>query len=235
MRQGAEVGRGDRRFERKGALQLPACGQQSRHLLTFEVVDVTAEKKSVEQSAEGVVLGKVVGSGEERQERELVDLGAAAVDPLVEHRQQVVEDRAIGVEELVEEDEFAFGQHACRDRRHGPFPEPRQVDGTEDLVRLGEAGKQIFKVTSPYGHGELADQGGFGGSGRSVQEQVLAGGYCQRDHVDDFIAADEPPFQRLDDFASEAGHRIFHYEFLIAEAVTAGAAALVRACSCRTS
>ena len=142
-----------------------------------------------------------------------MDLGPAAVDPLVEHREQVVQDRAIGVEQLVQEDELRLRKHPGGDRGDGPLAEPDQVDRAEDLVRLGEPGQQIFKIVAPDRRGKLADQGRLGGPRRPVQEQVLAGRDRQRDQVDDLVAADEPPFERLDHFAAEAGDRVIGHEF----------------------
>ena len=39
---------------------------------------------------------------------------------------------------------------------------------------------------------------------------MLAGGHRQRDQVDDLVAADEPPLERLDDLAAEASDRVIH-------------------------
>ena len=133
---------------RAGLLQVPAGHQQARHLLALEVVDMAAKQEPVEQGPQRLVFGQVVGRREQRQQRELVHLGPAAVKPLVEHGQQVVEDRAIGVEELVQEDEFALGKHAGGHRGDRSFAEPDQVDRAEDLVRLGEPGQAGIQNSS---------------------------------------------------------------------------------------
>ena len=100
----------------------------------------------------------------------------SAIDPLVEHGQQVVEDRAVGVEKLVEEGEFGLGEHPGGHGRHGPFAEPGQVDRPEDLVGLGEPGQEVFEVTAP---GRLEAnwriKRRFRRARRPVEEQVLAG------------------------------------------------------------
>ena len=141
-----------------------------------------------------------------------MDLGPAAIDPLVEHRQQVVQDRAIGIEELVQEDELAFGEHAGGDRGDGPLAEPDQVDGAEDLVGLGEPGEQIFEIVPLDGEGKLTDQGRLGSARRPMKQEVLAGRDGQGDQVDDLVAADEPPLERLDDLAAESRDRVVHRE-----------------------
>ena len=110
----------------------------------------------------------MVGRREQRQKRELVNFGAAAVKPLIEHGQKVIEDRAIGIEKLVEEDEFALGEHAGCHRGDRSLAEPDQVDRAEDLVRLGEPGQQVFEIAGADGQGELADQGRLGGARRPV-------------------------------------------------------------------
>ena len=56
-------------------------------------------------------------------------LGPAAVEPFVEHREQVVEDGAVGVEKLVEESKLRLGKHARGDRRDNALAEPGDVDG----------------------------------------------------------------------------------------------------------
>src|SRR5581483_10254607 len=80
-----------------GPLQLPAGGQQARHGLVRQVVQRAAQQEAVEQGLQGVVLGQVVGGREQRQQRQLVCLGAAAVGALVEDGEQVVENGAVGV------------------------------------------------------------------------------------------------------------------------------------------
>ena len=125
---------------------------------------------------------------------------------------QVVQYRAVGVEKLVQEDEFRLGQHAAGHGGHDPLAQPHQVDRPEDLVRLGKTGEQVFKVFAAHGAGKLPDQGRLGGSRRPVQDQVLAGGDCQRDQVDDLIAVNEPPLERLDDFPAQAVDGIIQRE-----------------------
>ena len=164
---------------------------------------MAAEQEPVEQGPQRLVLGQVVRGREQREQREPVDLGPPAVDPLVEDRQQVVEDRAVGVEQLVEEGELGLGEHPGGDRGDGPLAEPGQVDRAEDLVGLGEAGQQVFEVPPLDRRGELADQGRLRRPRRPVEEQVLAGDDRQGDQVDDLVAADEPALQVVDHVGAE--------------------------------
>src|SRR5205085_560988 len=87
---GSEAGLG-----RGGLLERPAGGEEPPRGGAGELLDVAAEQEAVEQGPERVVVGQVVGGGEERQQRQLVRLGAAAVGALVEDGQQVVEDGAV--------------------------------------------------------------------------------------------------------------------------------------------
>ena len=191
--------------------QLPAGRQQPGHRLALEVVDVATDQEPVEQGTQRIVLGQVVRGREEREQRQAVQLGPAAVDPLVEHREQVVQDRAVGVEELVQEDELGLGQHAGGDRGDGPLAEPHQVDRAEHLVRLGEAGQQVLEVP-PLDRGrEPVDQGRLGRPRRPVQEQVLARDDGQGDQVDHLIPADEPPLHHVDHLAAEPAHRLVNH------------------------
>ena len=70
-------------------------------------------------------------------------LGAAAVDALVQDGQQVVEDSAVGIEQLIEKDELRFGQHAGGDRGDGALAQPHQVHRAEQFVRLSEAHRGV--------------------------------------------------------------------------------------------
>ena len=177
----------------------------------LQVVDVAAEQEPVEQGPQGLVLGQVVRGREQREQRQPVDLGPAAIDPLVEDREQVVQDRAVGVEQLVEEDELGLGEHPGGDRGDGPLAEPHQVDRAEHLVRLGEPRQQVLEVPALHGRGELPDQGRLGRPRRPVQEQVLAGDDRQGDQVDHLVAADEPPLEHVDHLAAEPADRLFNH------------------------
>ena len=172
---------------------------------------MAAEQEPIEQGAERLVLGQVVRRREEREQGKPVDLGAAAIDPLVQHRQQVVQDRAVGVEQLVEEDELGLGEHAGDDRGDRSLAEPGQVDRAEDLVRLGEARQQVFEGTPPHHRRELVDQRRLGRPRRPMQEQVLARDDRQRDEVDHLVAADEAALEHVDDVLPECGHRLLNH------------------------
>ena len=118
-------------------------------------------------------------------------LRPAAIDALVEHRQQVVQDRTVGVEQFVEKGELGLGQHVGRDRGDHALAEFRQIDRAENFVGLGEAREQVFEVAAADGGGELADDQRFRRPRRPIQEQVFAGHDGQGDQIDDLVASDE--------------------------------------------
>ena len=77
-------------------------------------------------------------------------LGPAAIDALIEHGKQVVENRAVGVEQLVQKDELRFRQHPG-DHRDGNAVTrecvvpglaigPVDVTGERAAHRYGEVG-----------------------------------------------------------------------------------------------
>ncbi len=137
-------------------------------------------------------------------------LGAAPEDALVEHREEVVEERAVRVEELVEEDELGLGEHARRARRDRPLAEARQVDRSEDLVRLGEAREEVLEVAPLHGLGERADERRLRRPRGPVEEQVLAGDDGDGHEIADLVASHVAPLERLHDLAPEALDGVAH-------------------------
>jgi hypothetical protein len=127
----------------------------------------------------------------------------AAVDPLVEHRQQVIEDRAIGIEEFVQKHEFGLGQHTGRDRGHDALTEPNQINWAKYFIGFGEPGQHVFEVPPADRRRKLPNQGGFRGSRRPMQEQVLAGHKGQPNKINDLIPLDKLPLEHVDDFVAQ--------------------------------
>ena len=110
----------------------------------------------------------MIGCGKQRQERQLVRLGPSAVNAFVEDRQQIIEDRAVGVEQLVEKHKLGFGQHAGCHRDDLAFPQLSNVDGAEDLIRFGKTGQHVLKVTAVDAERELANERRLGCPRRAV-------------------------------------------------------------------
>ena len=83
---------------------------------------------------------------------------AARVAPLVEEREERVEDGRVRLEDLVEEDDLGLGQHPLGAALVAALAEGGDVDRAEDLVRLGEAREQVLEVVRVHQPRERADE-----------------------------------------------------------------------------
>src|SRR5215468_277148 len=78
------------------------------------IADAEAQQEPIPERLEFVTLRHFVARAEERDQRDLHLLGAVMENPLIGDLQQCVQDRAAGLEDFVEEDEFSLDQFACR-------------------------------------------------------------------------------------------------------------------------
>src|SRR5262249_10842330 len=124
-------------------------------------------------------------------ERAFEDLPAARVLALVEEREERVEDRAVRLEDLVEEDDLCLGEHADRVAAVDAPAGRAHVDGAEDLVRLGEPGEEVLEVLRLHELGERPDEGALRGAGWAEEDAVLAGDDGDHQEADDLVLAEE--------------------------------------------
>ena len=194
-----ELARGDHgllRFARHlPDLVLDAALEQLAEVVGVEVVGVHAQEEAVEDRVERLVPGHLVRGREDADQRAAYHLAAARELALVEQREQGVEDRAVRLEDLVEEDDLRLGQHAGRVAAVDALAERGDVDRAEDLVRLGEAREQVLEVVRLHQLGERADERALGRAGRAEQHAVLAGDDRDHQEPDDLVLAEELPFE----------------------------------------
>ena len=92
---------------------------------------------------------------------------AAAIHPLVQNSQQIIQDGAVGIEQLVEKCELRLGQHSLRDGCNCSFAKLHEIDGAEHFVRFRETREQVLEIPPVNRRRECTDQRGFGRPRRS--------------------------------------------------------------------
>jgi hypothetical protein len=115
-------------------------------VVSLEVVGVHPKEESIEDRGQGLIAGDLVRRSEDADERATYDLTAARILTLVQQGEQRVQDRAVRLEHLVEEDDLCLRQHTRRVAPIDALTKRRNVDGSEDLVRLRETGQEILEV-----------------------------------------------------------------------------------------
>ena len=191
-------------FRPRRQIEFPARFQHVAEPFRGDVVAMHAEQEAIEQGPQGVVLRQAVAGADDHQQRQRAGFAAAAEDALVEHHQEAVEDRAVGVEQLVEEDQRGLRQHAFGVGHQVAFAEFADIERPEQLVGLGEAGQQVIEHAALDPPGQVLDQGALGRARRPQQEEVLAGHQGDAQQIDDFILADEGRLHRREDFRRQA-------------------------------
>ena len=121
----------------------------------------------------------------------LHDLGAVLELALVDDVEERVQDRRVRLEDLVEEDDLGGRQHVLEAARVATLAERRDVDRTEQLVRLGEARQQILEVARVDQLREHVDHRGLRGARRADDHHVLAGDRRHRHQPDDLLLVEE--------------------------------------------
>ena len=144
---------------------------------------MASDQEAVEQARGASSSGRWFEAAKSESRGRRCTSTPAAVHSLIQHREQVVEDRPVGVEELVQEDELCLGQHPGRDLRHGPLAEAYQVDRAENLVRLGEACSAGIRSTGPGPRSRTGRSAPTSPFPAAVQEQVLTRDDRQGDQV----------------------------------------------------
>ena len=79
-----------------------------------------------------------------------------AKNPFVEDRQEIIENRTVGIEQLIEKDKLSFRQHPCDDGGDRSFAEFDEIDGAKEFIGFREASQQILKVSTGNGLAEWA-------------------------------------------------------------------------------
>ena len=93
----------------------------------------------------------------------------------IEQREQAVQNGAVGLEDLVEEDNLGLWQHSLDPPAVYTRAKRLDVHRTEDLVGFGEACEQVVEVLGLDHLGERAQQGALGRPGWAHHDQMLAG------------------------------------------------------------
>ena len=157
-----------------GDLAADAALDQPVKVEAVQVLRQRAHQEPVEDRAQGVVVGHLVGRAVERAQRHLDARAAGEELPLVQDAEQRVQDRGVRLEDLVEEHDLRLGQHRLDAPDVAALAEGLDVDRAEDLVGLGEARQQIFEVTRVDQARQVAHQRRLGGAGRTDDQHVLA-------------------------------------------------------------
>ena len=92
-----------------------------------DIVATNSHQESIKQSPQRIVLRQVVTGPDHHQCGHRSRLATAPKHAFVEHAQQAVQDRAVGVQQLVQEHEGRFGQHAFGIRHQFSRPASRRM------------------------------------------------------------------------------------------------------------
>ena len=90
----------------------------------------------------------------------------------------------------------AVGEHALDAALVAALAERRDVDRTEDLVRLGEAREEVLEVVRLEEAREHADERALRRAGRADEHGVLAGDDGDEQEADDLVLAEEARLER---------------------------------------
>ena len=202
-------------------LQFPTGREHLRELAFRHGAATDAQQETVEKGAQGVVFREVIAGTGEEQRGDGAGLSAAAEDAFVQSHQQAVENGAVGVEQLVEENDVGLGQHALGVRHEIALTQAADVEGAEEFVRLGEArecgGFDIYAADGHYQHAAAHDpkRGAEGG------QTIATGHFFRLDlrcHHLGYIALGEP------DAGKKKSHDITVIKRATPEALRNGAA-----------
>src|SRR5688572_30389963 len=105
--------------------------------------------------------------------------------PFVQSREQAVQDRAVGVEQFVEEDEGCLGQHPVCIGPKLSLPQTADIKWAEEFVRLGEPGQQIGECLPVQTLTQGLDQSALGRARWTEDEKVLAAEQANPQQIDD--------------------------------------------------
>jgi hypothetical protein len=196
---GAELVGGDQRGHlRVGGelgLELPAALQEILKMKRVEIVGAHAQQEAVEDGGEVGVGRNLVGRADRSDQRDLHADAARDIAAFVEQGEERVEDRAVGLEDLVEEDDLALGHHPGGLAAVGALAEGGDVDRAEELVGLGESGEEVFEILRVAEAGERPRERALGGAGRADQHQMLAGQRRDEHAADHFASSEEPTLE----------------------------------------
>ena len=198
--------RGNRRSRCTEAFPFPAGHENGAEFVVGDGSAAGANEKAVEQCAQGFVFGQIVAGPDKHERRELVALTTTPESAFVECGEEVVEDGAVGVEELIQENNLGFGEHAFGVGDQFAFLEPADVEGAKKFVGLGESGEKIVEGFPDDPLGDGVNEGTLCRSRRAVEEEVFAGDQSDAEEIHNFIFADELLFYGVEQFFFEAGN-----------------------------
>ncbi len=111
-----------------------------------DVIDHEAQHEAVEQRRQLFFVGEFVGRAEHRDERDGDTLAPVVKDTFVDERQQRVEDRGVGLEDLVEKRDMRLGELVVSHAAVIVLLETLQAHRAEDLLGRAELRQQPLEV-----------------------------------------------------------------------------------------
>ncbi len=177
----------------------PACPQQIPESLGADGLDRQTQQEAVEESFPDLVLGHRIGRADDADQGAALTPRPVVELPLVQERQQRIEDGAVGLEHLVDERDGGVRQEA----RGMPLV-PILLQGldrqrTEELLGHREAGQQAFEVPG-VAKGEMKPprELALRGPRRPDHEAMLASERRQQSEANRLLALDEPPLEGVE-------------------------------------
>src|SRR5690349_9058685 len=96
----------------RGYIQLPSSLEHIPKPIAGNVVAAHAHEKPIEQRPQCVVFGQSIAGPDDHEGGQDALLAAAPEHALVKHGEEAVENRAVGVEQLVEEHQRSLWKHS---------------------------------------------------------------------------------------------------------------------------
>src|SRR4051812_38361918 len=101
------------------------------------------QQKTIEQRLERVVLGQMIARAHEHESFQSARFFAAPKNPFIERREQAVQNRAVGIEQFVEENERGLWQHAFGIGQQFAFTQFANIERAKQFVRFRKTGEQV--------------------------------------------------------------------------------------------
>ena len=112
------------------------------------IPDAKAEEEAIEQRGQLLTLvtirgRQLVAGAEQSEQRYLDDFLAVVKKPLVDQRQDRIQDRRVGFEDFIEEGDMGFGKFAAGDAPIVVLFESLETDRAENLLRRLQQDRQF--------------------------------------------------------------------------------------------
>mmetsp|Transcript_7892 Transcript_7892/g.23585 ORF Transcript_7892/g.23585 Transcript_7892/m.23585 type:complete len:205 (-) Transcript_7892:406-1020(-) len=134
-----------------------------------------SDQESIVQRVQLLALGQLVARADQAQQRDLHSLRPVVEEPLVEQREQRVQDRRVRLEDLVHEGDLGGGQVAVHLALVPVLLETLHAQRPEELLGNRKTGEEALEVATMTHLAEPSGELGLGGTGRAEQEEVLPG------------------------------------------------------------